>query len=561
LTTKSILLKYNTSFVILMLSLIWAFIPYKADCQASLGGEPPSFFFGISGDVRGNIQVPPPDLTSVIQEDVKYPSPYRFGIVLPVDVSPDHSGNWTTLPDGNQIWRATVSASGALALSAYFDRFHIPDGGKLYIYNSDKSQVIGAFSPLNNSKSGLFATELIAGDEMTMEYVRPEGSDEVPLLHLNEITYAYRGMGFLDRNGDNPGFSGKCEVNVNCPEGDDWQDQKKGVTRIHLKRAGGSYWCTGSLVNNTKSDNIPYVLTANHCGFNSTDQELQQWIFYFDYEALDCSTNVYTKPKSLTGATLKAHSGDQLTVGSDFYLVRMNENIPDSFDVFFNGWSRSEDYPSPSGVGIHHPGGDLKKISTYTNILGSSSWMGNPGLTHWEVFWSQTISGHGVTEGGSSGSPIFDNQGRIVGVLSGGESACDSSHLNRPDYYGKFSWAWSSDGNDSTSRLKDWLDPGSTNPMVLNGRYSHGVDTVISTAMTIFPNPFKDFITFSMQEFKNGEVHVTVRDIPGRLLISDNYQLNDQGSFQMNLGFLPKGLYLLRIESLETTITSKIIRQ
>ena len=91
----------------------------------------------------------------------------------------------------------------------------------------------------------------------------------------------HTGGRFLDTKGYNRDVTGNCEVNVNCPEGIDWQDQKRGVVRIHLKRDGNTYYCSGSLVNNTKTDNIPYILTANHCGFNSTDQELQQWVFLF----------------------------------------------------------------------------------------------------------------------------------------------------------------------------------------------------------------------------------------------------------------------------------------
>ena len=283
--------------------------------------------------------------------------------------------------------------------------------------------------------------------------------------------------------------------------------------------------------------------------------------FYFNYEAPECVNVNIPNPKTLVGVTLKAHSGDQLTTGSDFYLIRMNENIPDSFHVYFNGWSRTEDYPSPSGVGIHHPGGGLKKISTYTKTLESASWMGNPGLTHWEVFWAQTISGHGVTEGGSSGSPLFDSQGRIVGELSGGESGCDSINLNLPDFYGKFAWAWASDGNDSTSRLKDWLDPGSTNLFVLDGHYTDSVIPIIPPLQAIYPNPFKDVLNISFEKVNNGVVHVTVYDIPGKLLLTENYHMNSNGSIQINLEFLPKGLYLLRVESQETTICRKIIRQ
>jgi hypothetical protein len=208
-----------------------------------------------------------------MEEDLKNPSPFRFGIILPVNVGPDHSGTWNDLPDGSSIWRVTVSASGALALSAYFDRFHIPDGGRLFIYDPGKSKVIGAFTSQNNSKSGLFATELVPGDQMTLEYVQPIGSKEIPELHLNEITFAYRGVNFSNPNLYSPNSSGNCEVNVKCPEGTEWQDQKKGVTCIHVKRNGGTYWCTGSLINNTKIDNIPYILTANHCGYNSTEKE------------------------------------------------------------------------------------------------------------------------------------------------------------------------------------------------------------------------------------------------------------------------------------------------
>jgi len=127
----------------------------------------------------------------------------------------------------------------------------------------------------------------------------------------------------------------------------------------------------------------------------------------------------------------------------------LNQNIPDTFNVFFNGWNR-KDTTSPSGVGIHHPEGDLKKISTYDKPLVTAYY-----------YSIQTLSlagnvdcdpdGHGVTEGGSSGSPIFDNHGRIVGTLTGGDSSCDTSYLDSPDYYGKFSWSWDKNGSDSTN--------------------------------------------------------------------------------------------------------------
>jgi hypothetical protein len=558
---KNISLKSLRRSIVILLPVFLFLYPYKADCQLRVAGEPASSTFNIPRDIEGMVRIPQPDLSVILQEDEKFPSPYRFGVVLPVDISPDHSGSWSILTDGTEIWRATVLAPGALALSAYFDKFHIPEGGRLFIYNQDKSMIIGAFTSLNNSESGLFSTELILGNEMTLEYVKPAGSGLFPVIHLNEVTYAYRGVEFLYRDGDSPEMSGKCEVNVNCPEGADWQSQKKGITRIHIKREGSTFWCTGSLVNNTNLDNVPYILTANHCGYNSTEKDLNQWVFYFDFESSECTTAVYPVIKAVVGAKLKAHSGEQQAIGSDFYLVRLNEEIPDTFHVFYNGWSRGEDDPSASGVGIHHPGGDLKKISTYKTTLESVSWMGGSGLNHWSVVWAQTISGHGVTEPGSSGSPLFDSKGRIVGFLSSGESSCDSNSLNLPDYYGKFSWAWASDGTDSTRRLKDWLDPGVTNLFYLDGRYTNSLDTIIPFVQAVFPNPFKEELTVTLKDIKNSLVHINIFDIPGRLMFTDSYQVNENGSFHLDLGFLPAGLYILRLESQETTISRKIVRQ
>jgi hypothetical protein len=119
-------------------------------------------------------------------------------------------------------------------------------------------------------------------------------------------------------------------------------------------------------------------------------------------------------------------------------------------------------------VGIHHPSGDRKKISTYTQQLSSSNAYA-PGA-HWRVVWAATETNHGVTEGGSSGSPIFNPARRIVGTLTGGSSMCATP--TAPDFYGKFSYHW--DGNNPipvAERLKAFLDPANSGLEVLDGSY------------------------------------------------------------------------------------------
>jgi hypothetical protein len=540
--------------VILQVSL---YVP-SLQAQLSAGGAPRSFLYTLPQLPETVLNLPMPDLSDRNKEDSIHPSPYCFGIVLPLEVDCGTTGSWSSLPDDQAIWRVMIKASGALALSVYFDRFHIPEGGKLFLYDPLRQQVIGAFTSRNNPASGYFATELIQGDELILEYTGPPGEESRPDLHINEIAYAYRGVHFSDPEIDNPNLT-PCEVNVNCPEGSYWQYHKDGVARIQVKRDGKTYWCSGSVINNTSQDRTPYIITANHCAYNSTQAEQQMWVFYFNYEAPTCS-NKYPKPRTLTGGNMKAQSGGTLVAGSDFYLVQMNDVIPDTFHVFYNGWSRLESPVSPSGVCIHHPNGDIKKISTYTTPLVSTHWEGSTNETHWMVKWSPTQSGYGVTEGGSSGSPMFDPQGRIVGTLSGGLSACDSTSRDEPDYFGKISFSWASNGNMPTRRLRDWLDPTGTNAMTLEGVYLGIEEAEAKRTFVVYPNPCQGSVTISHQ-MVSGELKVTLFDLPGKMQMTKVFRLSGNETLNLDLRDLATGIYLLRAESDNVVYTRKIIKE
>jgi hypothetical protein len=561
-TNKTEMILKRTHFILPLFFVFLAIFPgQRILAQLSSGGSPASAIYSLPSDGLSRVDVEKPDMEAIRREDERFPSPYRFAVVLPVDISLGKSGNWETLPDGGRSWRVRIDAPGALATAAYFDAFRIPEGGKLFLYNEEKTQVIGAFTAANKSPSGYFATELIAGEHLILEYDQPAGSQVLPSIHLYAIDYAYRGVGFLDPYRYQPESSGTCEVNVNCPEGDSWQNEKKGVNRIKIKKFGGTFWCTGSLVNNARKNHRPYVLTADHCLQGATTIDLQQWVFYFNYEALQCQDPFEGQgSKSMAGATVKAHGGDSGDTGSDFCLVLLNENIPDTFDVFFNGWSR-KDTTSPSGVGIHHPGGDIKKISTYDQPLITINYSNNPNPCHWEVSWIETLNGHGVTEGGSSGSPLLDNKGRIVGTLTGGESSCDPTHLNSPDYYGKFSWSWDRNGTDSTTRLKDWLDPDSTGILLLKGLSMDVPLLSKSASINLFPNPFTDGVTLKVDGINENSGFVEVINLMGVTVWSD--KVNLAGTSEVSLSFpgLAPGLYFLHVTFPGSVSTLKMIRQ
>ncbi len=440
--------------------------------QISREGVPPSFSApGITGDFQV-IELPPlsRDIISHLDDNLaKGPGPYRIGKTIPVNVSIENAGTWTDLPYGGRIWRLGLKSTGALALSLYYNHFQLPEGGELYIYTQDKMQVIGAFTSFNNDPSGLFATEIIKGDELTLEYFQPEEVTGRPVISISDMAYIVRGVSFEMMNGpQGRDQSWWCMINVNCEEGDDWQSEKKGVVREYLILGGGWVgWCSGGLVNNTSWDLTPYMLTAYHCGEGCTDIQFAQWIFYFRYEASTCTGTTGPTNYTVTGSSFKAQGS--IDTGSDFLLLELNSDPPSSCEPYWNGWNRSN-VPSTSGVGIHHPMGDIKKISTYNTVLQSSQWNNNGVLSHWKVAWATTQNGTSIVQEGSSGSPLFDSEHHVVGTLTGSYTSLTCENPSGySTFYGKFYWSWDQMGNQPDQQLKYWLDPANTGEMYLPG--------------------------------------------------------------------------------------------
>jgi hypothetical protein len=263
----------------------------------------------------------------------------------------------------------------------------------------------------------------------------------------------------------------------------------------------------------------------------------------------------------MTGAAKVAHGGLGGSTGSDFFLVLLNSAIPASYNAYFNGWSRDTIHPSPSGTGIHHPQGDIKKISTYMTPVQQAHWVGNPKLSHWRVAWSETPNGHGTTEPGSSGSPLFDYQGRLIGTLTGGDSSCDSAALNLPDYYGMFSYSWDKNGTDSTQVLKYWLDPDSTGVIALNGWALSVQEPAQNDVVEVFPNPVTDQLNVKFSSLNGQTLQMMIFDIWGnrRYRADRNPALNQE--VRIDMSEFAAGMYLLEIIGGDHRTVRKIIKQ
>ncbi len=390
--------------------------------------------------------------------------PRRIGFSLAIDLN--LLSDITPIDDdGYYIYRYKIFAEDAKKVGFVFDDFYLQPGDAIYIAN-ENGQFIGPITEAENKASNMYSTTPLNGQEITLIVFKKQNSLSLTRLHLSEIVYIY----YEEKADKDLGDAQSCQVNINCsPEGDNWQVQKRGVARISFREGSSWYLCSGTLINNTANDGTPYFLTAHHCGGSASAADRNVWQFYFNYERPGCP-NTGTPPNNvITGCTYKA--GGDISGGSDFQLLQLSSSPSLSWNPYYNGWSKSTT-ASPSGVGIHHPSGDAKKISTYTTTLGTGQWNDgtNVGLNggHWIVKWAQTTNGWGVTEGGSSGSPLFDNNKRVIGTLTGGNSDC-SNQSTATDYYGKFLKHWDANGTTNNKKLQPWLDPLGTNPTTLDG--------------------------------------------------------------------------------------------
>jgi lysyl endopeptidase len=377
------------------------------------------------------------------------PAPLRFAVTEQVAFEPGSAGTWQDLPDG-RLWRLRIHSPGAVSHNLGITRFELPAGAKLWIYDPAGKRVEGPFTSRDGKRRARLSTPVIDGDEIVVELFLPTGASQ-PGMTITKVNKGYRDFSKDGAEKDH----GACNNDVICPEGDPWRDQIKSVARYTID---GAFLCTGQLINNTDLDFKHYFLSANHCGVDATNDD--GLVFYWNYESVNCGDQGGgSLADNQDGAFFRASYAP-----SDFLLVEL-EDDPAPFDVFYTGWDRSGAAPA-STVGIHHPSGDVKSISFNTNAVTSTDYLSDvvaAGEDHWRVDdWED-----GTTEGGSSGSCLWDAATkRCIGQLHGGYAFCTAT--DESDWYGKLSVSWTGGGTNST-RLSNWLDPGNTGVMGLDG--------------------------------------------------------------------------------------------
>lgn len=416
--------------------------------QLSVPGVPESFSVRLKSTVvipQKSVKIA--NIQALIDEDIKYNIPNRYGTVQKLDINIKTAGAKTVLADKGNIWQYEITSENAYSLGIHFKEFNLPSGAKVFIYDESRQHLIGAFTEIDNNPADQLAIAEFNGRNAIIEYFEPLDASFSGKLVVGAVSQAYKEVQSLLQN----------RIGINCPQGDNWQDEKHAICRMVFNDTQYSYLCTGFLLNNVRQDGTPYFQTANHC--ISTSTEALTLVTYFNYENSTCSSNDAPRTQTLSGAMLRATNKY-----SDFSLLELYQYPPEAYNPYFAGWSASGIAPL-SGTCIHHPEGTPKCISLQdnsapTNYNGSIRWDNNytsVANTHWMVTFNK-----GYVEGGSSGSPLFDDKHRVIGQLHGGDSI--------ESFYGKLSVSWNY-GAVASQQLKAWLDPDLTGKLTLDGSY------------------------------------------------------------------------------------------
>jgi len=455
-------MKYSTALRLDRFSLatvLGLVVPISANAQINFGGRPIGLSPGVDLLAPSHVvQLPAVDRDALILEDearaaTGIKGPYRFGFNHAVDLGLQNSGSWTTLRNGDRIWQLILHCPDAFSINFVFDRFVVPDGGKVFVYNQ-AGQQLGAFDQRSSGGRPSLGVGQLAGDHITIEYQEPATLDGQGELHINRVTHGYRDVFAMARD---LGESGDCNINVICPLGDDWRDQIRSVAII---TTGGSGFCTGTLLNNCAEDGTPYFLTANHC----LDADVENWVFRFNWDSPSCDpTENGPMDQTVSGCTQLVNSP-----GTDLAFLELNTAPPEEYNVFYSGWDHS-DTPALNVTGIHHPRGDIKKISHSNGAVVTGTFDGAD-------CWNVLLWDDGTTEPGSSGSGLWNQNKQIVGQLFGGAANCANSV---DDYYGKFTVSW--------PLIEEWL--GNTCGDTLGGwEFNAPVEIVFDAAITSIIN-------------------------------------------------------------------------
>ena len=430
--------------------------------QISYGGVPLPYdrnslrSVSLSGDFF--IDMPDFDVESMLIEDsinkANHLRAIRFAKKFEVNMTPENSGTHFKTETGMNVWRVGIRSEGAYSLNVLFSEFHIPEGAQLFLYNSNQTKILGAFTHKNNTEHRIFPVSPVAGDELIIEYQEPENVSFQGKLTISEVNHDYTG---ILKARPAPPSPASCLEEPICR--DDLDIETQAVCLIVIN---GNLYCSASMINNVEEDAIPYLLTSCHCLNDNgriPEEAAKTVVVFFNYQSPTCDSNIRGSEEMSMVSPIHRASDKNL----DFALLELSEMPPPDFLPYYLGWNISKS-PDLNFTCIHQSGGGIKKFAESAEPLEVRTNY-SIDLRRFDELWRVTRWKTGVTEGGSSGSPLLDKNRRIIGALTGGSSTC-SSPLN--DFFWTMKKAWDM-YTEPEKQLKAWLDPNNTGITTIGG--------------------------------------------------------------------------------------------
>lgn len=351
------------------------------------------------------------------------------GVPPPDDAIALKDLRWQTLATGGRVARIELTSPDAIGIRIQIGLAHPPYGLTLRFQGSASGTQIFAYSASTIVRDSAFWTPVLEGGSALIELELASGVEPGnAVLALPMISHLGTPGANLKALSSYIGRSETCEVDVACIAPSLQQQiatASNAVARLIVTVSGTTYLCSGTLLNDSRGSFIPYFLSANHCmtGVNDTSgsggvaaSAASSVNTYWFFQAATCGSQAVPNYVLVAdGAALLARSVDY-----DWSLLRLNGTPPPG--ATFAAWNATGPLPAGMNVAtIHHPEGDLKKISQ-GNTFGYSFYP--DGSSFIQARWST-----GATEAGSSGagffalSPVNGNY-ELRGGLAGGSGTC-----------------------------------------------------------------------------------------------------------------------------------------
>jgi len=381
------------------------------------------------------------ELTKADRDDLATPTapPLRIGVVksiVPVNVVGLGRGNhgvYEDTHDGGFTWATTISSQGAEGIRVHVKGFSLPVGAAMYIY-SPEGNAQGPYEGVGRHGNGDFWTHTVFSETAVIQ-VRYEGPasaqdranvrfiiDRVGVIRPHR-PFAVPHASWSDNYCDNP----SCVLDANC--GSVAPASQAAIAKMEWIAGAYIVTCTGGLIADTdNSTQRNLFLTANHC--ISKSRAAGSMETYFDYTTASCNGECPPWPSTpdTIGATILATSRD-----GDYTLLELDEDPPSGRT--FLGWNNSS-IASSNGADLHRVSNPNYGPQVYSHHEVDASTGTCSGLPRGEFIYS--VDRDGATDGGSSGSPVVNSSGEIVGQLYGccgyncGD-VCDSGSNNTVD--------------------------------------------------------------------------------------------------------------------------------